>query len=239
MPIRVLIADDNILFREGLASLLGRQAELDVIGQAGDTREVIHKAALLKPDVVLLDHTLLGSVEGVRRIAAERPQKPVCLLTTDEQAPGLFQAVRAGAMGCMPKDATLAEVCLGLEDLAAGGAVVRPPLAWYLLAEFADSGGGVPRSRPSGDSLTRRELEVLTLRSLGGSAADTAINLKIHENTVKVHLRNVLDKLHARGPSDDDAGMQGAGVPRRPTPGGFSARTEAVPNIDIVEWHPR
>jgi two-component system nitrate/nitrite response regulator NarL len=200
MAIRVLLADDNALFREGMASLLTRCGDVDVVGQAKDAAEAVRKTSLLRPDVVLMDLAmpLGGGLEATRQILGERPDQPVCMLTVSEQAQDLFATIRAGARGYLVKTVQLDDLCSGLQILADGGSVVSPHLATELLDEFARLAQGIREGPSEAEKLTPREREVLELIAQGSSNKEIAQKLVIAENTVKVHLRNILDKLHLR-----------------------------------------
>lgn len=200
MGIRVLLADDNALFREGMASLLGRCDGVQVIGQAKDAAEATRKASLLRPDVVLMDLSmpLGGGVEATKKILEERPEQAVCVLTVSEQESDLYAAIRAGARGYLVKTVALEELCASLHVLAEGGSTVTPHLAARLLEEFAKLAQGMREGPSEAEKLTAREREVLELVARGASNKEIANRLVIAENTVKVHLRNILDKLHLR-----------------------------------------
>ena len=129
MPIKVLLADDNALFREGMASLLARCGEeIQVVGQAKDAAEAVRKTSLLRPDVVLMDMSmpLGGGVEATRQILQERPDQAICMLTVSEQAGDLFDSIRAGARGYLVKTVQLEDLCQSLQVLSGGGSVVSP-----------------------------------------------------------------------------------------------------------------
>lgn len=201
MPIKVLLADDNALFREGMASLLARcDNDVQVAGQAKDAAEAVRKTSLLRPDVVLMDLSmpLGGGVEATRQILTERPDQAICMLTVSEQASDLFDSIRAGARGYLVKTVQLEDLCGGLQVLADGGSVVSPHLAVQLLGEFARLAAGLREGPSEAEKLTGREREVLELIARGSSNKEIAHKLVIAENTVKVHLRNILDKLHLR-----------------------------------------
>ena len=200
MSIRVLLADDNALFREGMASLLERCGLVQVLGVAKDGAEAVRKASLLRPDVVLMDLSmpLGGGVEATRRILEERPEQAVCMLTVSEQESDLFAAIRAGARGYLVKTVALEDLCASLKVLHDGGSVVTPHLAARLMEEFAKLAQGMREGPSEAEKLTSREREVLELVARGASNKEIANQLVIAENTVKVHLRNILDKLHLR-----------------------------------------
>ncbi len=199
-PIKVLLADDNALFREGMVALLNRCEGIQVVGQAKDAAEAVRKTTLLRPDVVLMDLAmpLGGGVEATRRILEERPDQAICILTVSEQESDLYAAIRAGARGYQVKTVALEDLCQTIRVLAEGGSVITPHLAARLLDEFAKLAQNVREGPSEADKLTPREREVLELVALGASNKEIAAKLVIAENTVKVHLRNILDKLQLR-----------------------------------------
>ena len=155
---------------------------------------------LLRPDVVLMDIAmpLGGGVHATREILKERPEQVICMLTGSEQESDLFGAVRAGARGYLVKTVTIDELCSAIRVLNERGTVVTPNLAGRLLDEFSKLAQHMPEGPSDADKLTPREREVLELIAQGYSNAEIAARLVIAENTVKVHLRNILDKLQLR-----------------------------------------
>jgi two-component system, NarL family, nitrate/nitrite response regulator NarL len=200
MTIRVLLADDTALFRQGMAELLGRCGDVEVVGQAHDAHDVVKKATLLRPDVVLMDLAMPGGggVEATRRLLAERPDQVVCMLTGSGQETDLVAAVRAGARGYLVKTVELETLCANLQVLADGGAVVTPHLAASLLEAFSALPAGGSDGPSAIATLSPREREVLEWVARGDGNAEIAERLVIAENTVKVHVRNILDKLQVR-----------------------------------------
>jgi DNA-binding NarL/FixJ family response regulator len=194
--VRVLIVDDNALFREGLAALLSQRPDIAVVGSAASGEEAVRRAPVLRPHVVLMDVAMagIGGVEATRRLLAAYPSAAVCMLTVSEQESDLFAAVRAGARGYLLKSVCLVDLARAIHTLAKGGALITPHLARELLTAFQRLSAPVAASGT--ERLTARERQILGLVGRGLSNQDIAARLCITENTVKVHLRNILDKLH-------------------------------------------
>ncbi|HET8644465.1 MAG TPA: response regulator transcription factor [Vicinamibacteria bacterium] len=218
MAIRVLLADDNVYFREGLASLLAQCADVAVVGLARDARDAVRKAAVLRPDVVLMDLAMPegSGVAATRDILAERPEVAVCVLAVSERDVDLFAAVHAGARGYLSKCVSPDELHAALTQLADGGSVVTPRLAARLLAEFAVHFVDYGEAPAEVAALSPRERQVLALVTRGLTNRAIADALVVAPNTVKVHLRNILDKLHLRNRQQAAAfaTQQGLGDPR-------------------------
>ena len=198
--IRVLIADDNELFREGLISLLAECESITVVGQARDGWQAVEKTHILRPDVILMDVSMprLDGVGATVRIKAEHPDVNIAMLTVSEEEEDLFSAVRSGARSYIAKSISLDELEAAIQTIAAGGTVVTPHLAHKLLEEFAKVAKEAKIGPKETEHLTAREREVLELVARGASNKEIATKLVIAENTVKVHLRNILDKLQLR-----------------------------------------
>jgi DNA-binding NarL/FixJ family response regulator len=197
--LRVLIVDDHALFRESLALLLESRGH-QVIGEAANGEAAIQLAAELKPDLVLMDLGLpgMGGIEATRRLLAARPESKVIALTGAEDDAHLFAAVKAGAQGYVIKTLPADQFFELLDAARAGKPALTPGMTRRLLQEFADA-GLTSGERKDPDALTEREREVLTLMSEGvTSNRDLAEELGLTENTVKFHVRNILDKLHLR-----------------------------------------
>jgi two-component system NarL family response regulator len=198
--IRVLIADDNELFRKGLNHLLSDFPEIHVVGEAQNGREAVDKALALLPDVVLMDIYMprVTGVEAIRMIREQTADIHVVMLTVSEEEKDLFAAVASGAQGYLTKNTNVEELVAAVRQVSQGGALVSPHLARDLLEEFARLGGRHVRPTDEQAHLTAREREVLELVALGHSNREIADTLVIAENTVKVHLRNILDKLQLK-----------------------------------------
>lgn len=218
-PIRILVVDDNGLFRDGLVGLLGRIADIEVVGAAGSGEEALRRVPILRPDVVLMDIEMpgIGGVEATRRLLEATPGLAVCMLTVSEQDRDLFAAVRAGARGYLPKSVELDMLSTAIRALAEGGALVSPYLARDLLTAFAQF--SPPTRDTATDRLTPREREILALVGRGMSNPEIADRLVIAENTVKVHLRNILDKLQVHSRAQAAAIAARAGLTGRIRPG--------------------
>ncbi len=195
---RVLLADDHALFRDGLAGLL-RAWDMDVVAQAGDGVEAVERAREYKPALVLMDISMprLGGLEATRQIKAERPGTKIVMLTVSEDERDLFEAVKAGAEGYLLKNMRGDDFGEMLSGLSAGVPPFSPSLAGKLLAEFGRQARGEPATRAS-EELTEREREVLQLVARGATDKEVAVRLGIAANTVHYHMKNVLVKLHAR-----------------------------------------
>ncbi len=197
---RVLLADDHALFRDGIASLL-RAWEHEVVGQAADGPTAVTLAIELRPDLVLMDVSMPGGgLVATRELAGRAPGVAIVMLTASEDIEDLFQAIRAGARGYLLKNLEARELRSMLEAIARGEAAITPAIAARILAELARGGQGAPA--PAGardpDQLTDRELDVLRGVVGGFTNKEIAGGLGLSENTVKFHLRNILDKLHAQ-----------------------------------------
>ncbi len=200
--VTLLVADDHDLYRRGLQMVLGQDERIRIVGEASDGLEALDLAVELVPDVVLLDVRMprLSGLKAAARIREQVPSARILILTMSDDETDLFEAIKAGANGYLLKDMPGEEVADGILAVAAGQSLIPPSMAAQLLTEFAQlskrptsSGPGVPR-------LTDRELEVLRLIARGQANKDIARDLFISENTVKNHVRNILDKLqlHSR-----------------------------------------
>lgn len=198
-PIRVIVVDGHALFRHGLTSVLSAAADLIVVGEATDGMEAIEKAAELEPDVVLMDVRMptVSGIEAARRIRVAQPTVRILMLTESEDDDDLFGAVRAGATGYLLKEVAIDEIADAIRSVAHGQALVSPVMTTKLLAEFNALSRRLEEEH-DGRRLTDRELEVLRLIARGMSNKDIGTELVIAENTVRNHVRNILEKLQVR-----------------------------------------
>jgi DNA-binding NarL/FixJ family response regulator len=206
-PVRVLAADDQRVVREGLAMLLGLLPGVEVVGTAADGEEALALAAELRPDVVLMDLRMprVDGVEATRRLRAACPSVSVVVLTTYADDRSVIQALQAGAVGYLTKDASAAEIRQALQRVTSGQAAIDPAVQRHLVEAIAASpSGGYLDSQPGvadpalPGGLTPREAEVLSLIAAGLSNAEIAVRLVVTEATVKSHINHMLPKIGAR-----------------------------------------
>jgi DNA-binding NarL/FixJ family response regulator len=208
--VKILVADDHSLFRDGLVGLL-EAAGFSVIGQVGDGQAAVEMALRLRPDIVLLDTTMpeLTGLEALRQLRAEWPAATVVLLTSAEEDHELFEAVEAGARGYLSKSLRADEFIAMLKGLARGEAAMTRQTTGRLLGAFSRS---ARRAEPN--SLTEREVELLRLMVEGRSNKDIAHALALSENTVKYHIKNILQKLDVHNRTEAAAHAVRAGLVR-------------------------
>lgn len=195
--IRILLADDHAIFRRGLATSLAEWKEFEVVGEAGDGTEAIEKAKEFMPDLILMDVYMPGcnGLEAARRIKEELPCVKVVMLTVSEDDQTVFEAIKSGAEGYVIKNVRAEELVGMLRGITRGEAPISRSTAGKILREFARRHA---RGAASGSAITLREQEVLDLVAKGHANKEIAGALHISENTVKKHLRNILEKLHLR-----------------------------------------
>ena len=200
---RIVLADDPALFRDGVASLLASWGH-EVVGQAADAGSAVTLALGLRPDLVLMDVAMPGGgLTATREIAAAAPSIAIVMLTASEAIDDLFDAIKAGARGYLLKNLEASELRGMLDAVGRGEAAITPAIAARILGELARPAAPVEAKSPPGpDALTERELDVLRLVVDGLRNKEIAATLGVSENTVKFHLRNILDKLHAQSRSE-------------------------------------
>ncbi len=202
-PIRVLVVDDHALFRRGLEMVLEQEPDIEVVGEAGDGGQAVQRSIETAPDIVLMDVRMpKGSgIEACRAIKDAVPSAKIIMLTISDEEVDLYEAIKAGATGYLLKEISIEEVASAIRAVQNGQSLISPSMASKLLTEFAsmvkrsDEKAQVPTPR-----LTDREMEVLRLVARGLNNRDIAKELFISENTVKNHVRNILEKLqlHSR-----------------------------------------
>lgn len=203
MTIRILIVDDQALFREGVRTLLSVWRDLEVVGEASHGEEAIKMTASLAPDVILMDlhMPVMGGAAATRRIVASHPDSRVIVLTTFDDDEHIFEALRAGAAGYLLKDVPSAKLVEAIRATVHGESFLQPSVAARVIAEFTRVSGGQPAvtGHPSIiEPLSEREIEVLSLLSTGSSNREIARELFITEGTVKNHVTSILGKLDVR-----------------------------------------
>jgi DNA-binding NarL/FixJ family response regulator len=195
---RVLIADDHALFRDGLASLLDAWGH-DVVGQAADGETAVSLFAELRPDLVLMDVRMprMTGSEATRRIIAARPDAAIVMVTVSEDEDDVFEAIKAGARGYLLKSLEGAELRAMIDGVARGEPAIAPSTAFRIIRMLGGSPASTTGSSADRGRLTDRERDVLELVTAGLRNKEIAARLGIAETTVKFHLRNILEKLHA------------------------------------------
>jgi DNA-binding NarL/FixJ family response regulator len=203
MTVRVLLVDDQALFREALATLLDVRPEVTVVGEAANGDEALRAAAELRPDVVLMDLRMpvLDGISATRRLRVEQPGVRVIALTTFDEDDEVFAALRAGAVGYLLKDVSSARLVEAILAAARDESVLQPSVAAKVVARFAElpaEPDARPRPQPLVVPLSDRELDVMRLLAAGRTNREIAAALFLAEGTVKNHVTNVLAKLGAR-----------------------------------------
>lgn len=198
-PIRVLIVDDHALIRRSLEMALAAEADIEVVGEASDGQEAVELADRLTPDVMLMDVRMprRSGIEATREIKASVPSTRIIMLTVSDEEEDLFEAIKAGATGYLLKNVQLDEVPEAVRGVHEGQSLINPAMAAKLITEFANMSRKEAERPPQlpVPRLTDREMEVLRLVAKGMNNRDIAKQLFISENTVKNHVRNILDKL--------------------------------------------
>jgi len=201
-PLRVLIADDHQLFRRGLRMVLDDEPDIEVVAEAGDGQQTVDLAREHAPDVVVLDVRMpvLSGIDAAREIRAAQPGTRILVLTISDDEDDLYEAIKAGANGYLLKEISIDEIGAAVRQIHAGQSLISPSMATKLLDEFTalvrkdeELQDEVPTPK-----LTPREMEVLEHIAKGMNNRDIAEALFISENTVKNHVRNILEKLHLR-----------------------------------------
>ncbi len=225
LPIRIMLVDDHALFRDGIISLLNRDDRFEIVSVAEDGETALRNIEKVNPDIVLMDIQMpgMGGIEAAGRILSNRPELKVIMITVSEKEHDLFEAIKAGAQGYILKTDTDGKYMRNaIISVAAGEAIIPPAMAPRLLTEFASLAHGMPTQVPEEEQtnpmendqvkeeeppktpdqqhkssqLTPREFQVLELVAQGLTNKGIASRLSISENTVRSHLRSIMDKLH-------------------------------------------
>ena len=200
MPIRVMLVDDHVLFRKGIQALLTNQEDFDVVGEASNGKEAVENAIACKPDVILMDIDMpvCSGLDAVKMIKSEMPQVHIVMLTVSDDNQDLFTAIKNGAGGYLLKNLEPKDLYQMLRGILHGDAPLTGIIAAKILQELRSPQPSRETEMGGGDELTGRETEVLRLIAQGMSNKEIASKLSITENTVKVHVRTTLEKLHLR-----------------------------------------
>ena len=196
--IRVLIADDHQVVREGLSAILNAKEDIEVIAEARDGVEAVEKAKEFKPDVILMDISMprMNGVEATRRIKLEQPQIGIVVLTMYEEEEYIFDLVKAGATGYMLKNSDSSQIIKAIRSTYQGESMLQPSVATKILSEFSHlSQRPAPKPSRVDQELTDREIQVIKLIADGKTNKEIGNTLTISEKTVKNHVRNIFQKL--------------------------------------------
>ncbi len=197
-PIRILLVDDQTMFRSGMRMLLSSQPDFEVIGEAADGEEALQKCASHKPDVVLMDLRMpvLDGAAATRRLRAIQPNVRVIVLTTFDEDAAIFDGLRAGAIGYLLKDAPTDKLYEAIRAAARGETVLQPSVAAKVVAQFTRLSDQAPAwAQALAEPLSPRELEILRLLANGATNREIAAQLVLAEGTVKNHVTSILGKL--------------------------------------------
>jgi DNA-binding NarL/FixJ family response regulator len=198
--LRILLVDDHILFRKGVAAVLSARSDLEVVGEAGDGRDAIERAQQTIPDVILMDINMpkCSGLEAVQSIKQEMPHVRIIMLTVSDNDRDLFTAIKNGADGYLLKNLEPSQLFDVLDATSRGESLIPGSLAAKILTEFRQPSKSTDYIAEARNELTEREMQVLELIVRGATNREIGAQLSIAEDTVKIHLRNILEKLHLR-----------------------------------------
>jgi DNA-binding NarL/FixJ family response regulator len=191
--IRILIADDHPVVREGLATMLSRQPDIEVVGEAENGRVAIDKAKELKPDILLMDLRMpeVDGIEAMRRIKINNPETKFIILTTFDNDEYIFKGIESGARAYLLKDSPREDLFKAIRGVSKGESMIEPAVAGKVLDRFAE----LSRHAQPSETLSEREVEVLVLMAKGASNKVIASTLNIGESTAKTHIQSIFNKL--------------------------------------------
>lgn len=192
--IRILVVEDQNVVREGLIAILKYQADMEVVGEAEDGIRAVEVARKTRPEVILLDMVMprQDGLMTIPKLKLAVPETKILVLSSFAESDRVFQAIKAGALGYMLKDATRVQLLQAIRDIASGQAQLQPSMAMKVIHEFNQPSEGAVMNQ----SLTRRELEALRLIARGYSNQEIATSLVVHERTIAKYVSNILNKLH-------------------------------------------
>jgi len=190
---KILIADDHPVVREGLSAMLNRQPDIEVVGEAENGRECVEKTRELRPDIVLMDLRMpeMDGVEAMRQIAATNPEVRFIVLTTYDNDEYIFKGIEAGARAYLLKDSPREELFKAIRAVHRGESLIQPAVAGKVLDRFAE----LSRQVQAPEALSDREVEVVKLIAEGTANKEIAVSLHISESTVKTHIQTIFQKL--------------------------------------------
>lgn len=196
--IKIIIVDDHILFREGLASIIRSEPDFEIAGLAGTVREAVEMAANIKPDIILMDFTLPDGTgaDATRLILDAHPNCGIIFLTMSEEDENLFTAIRSGARGYLLKDMHPSKLVIAIRSVYKGESALSRSMTLRLMKELSQT--KVSDYFQESPTLTRRELDVIRAIATGKTNQEIGKELFLSENTVKYHVHSILDKLHLK-----------------------------------------
>jgi NarL family two-component system response regulator LiaR len=194
-PIRILIVDDHAVVRKGLSAILETEETFEVVGEAANGNQAVWKTRSLQPDVILMDLVMpeKDGIAAIKEIKKDDPQAKILVITSFSEDEKVFPAIKAGALGYLLKDSSPDELMQAIQEIYQGKASLHPTIARKLIMELKQD---EPKSQPSEQVLTAREVDVLNLIAHGLSNQEIANQLMVSETTVRFHVSNILSKLH-------------------------------------------
>lgn len=195
--IRILIADDHRVVREGLVAILKSRSDMDVVGEAVNGFEVIEKTKALKPDVILMDISMpqMNGVEATRAVRKISPEIGIVVLTMHDDDATIFELVRTGVHGYLLKDADSSEIVKAIQSIYKGESIIHPSIARKILGEFSQLEPEQVKKAPQMYNLSGREVDVLRRVAKGKTNKEIASELHLSEKTIKNHVRNIFHKM--------------------------------------------